>query len=498
MAALTPYRVRVRPAPIARLVRVSGLPKVVPGDLAGVALALSLSAGALSVVASLAAATAAASQANGDIGVGRPMMAATSASAAAAGDLTVIRGLAASTQAVALAAGTLQVAGGISGASSAASQASGELTVQRGLAAATFAPATSSGTLAATVSPTADTAAPSTSAGDLTVARLLSASTPALATSSATLTLAKGLDGAGASTSTATGNLTVARPIAASTSALSSTMAALTVVNGLNAATLALSAASGTISSAPQEDADAASYLNAQTTPPSATERSLVDALVKGLKADGDWAGFDWILLLAAESAQAARLNLRNPAKSATAVNAPTFTANLGYLGDGTASYIDMGEAWAATGNQFVLNSAVIGVWCNATTASGIKPQFGNTANAARSQVLARSSAGNENFRLNDSADDTFMASNGSRLGHRAASRIGAASKRGYFNGSLVANLTTASSSVNTANGCLLRSLTSYADDRLSLAYSGAGLSDAAMARIHNRFNTYLSAKGAA
>lgn len=498
MAALTTHRVQVRLGPVVRRVRVAAIPRLAVGQLAAAALCLSISVGALSVVASISGAGAAASQGSASLSVGRPLSATTAAPASSTGDLAVVRGLNASTLAVAQTGGTLQVANGISGASSATSQAVGALTVQRDLTAAAIAQSASTGAISATVSPSASTNAQSTSAGSATVERSLAGSAAALSVTSAVLTVSKGFDGASVATSTTAGDLTVARPVGANTSALSVAAAALTVTKGLSAMTSAPAVAVGTLTAGGGEDADAASYLNAQTTPPSSAERSLVGALVKGLKTDGDWASLDWILLLASETAQAARLNLRNPTKSASAINLPTFTANRGYMGDGASSYLDFNEGWAASGNQFALNSAAIGVWCNLQGAPGVKSPVGNLANSPRDTISARDTAGNETIQINQTAADILQTTPGTRTGHRSISRMGANIVSGFFNGSKVLTSTTVSTNVNTTNISALRSGTGYTDDRLALIYFGAGLSDVALARIHNRFNTYLTAKGAA
>jgi hypothetical protein len=246
------------------------------------------------------------------------------------------------------------------------------------------------------------------------------------------------------------------------------------------------------------DDPDVLAYIATLTTPPSATERGRLNALVTGLKQDGVWALLDRLNVLAAETSQAGLRDLRNPSKTLAIGGTVTFTADRGFQGDGTTGYLDVGEIFNASGNQFAQNSATVGVWCNLAGTTGIKPHFGNLANAARTQINARDSAGNENFRFNDSSDDTFMATTGSRMGHRAATRTGATTKKGFFAGAVVASLTTASTGVNTTNGCLLRSATSFADDRLAAFYSGAGMSDAQLAAIHPRLNTYLSSKGAA
>lgn len=245
------------------------------------------------------------------------------------------------------------------------------------------------------------------------------------------------------------------------------------------------------------DDLDVAAYIAALATPPSAAERARLNALVTGLKTDGVWTLLDRLNVLAAEAQQAGLRDLRNPAKTLTIGGTVTFTADRGFAGDGTTGFLDLGEPFATAGNQFALNSASMGVWCNLQGAAGTFPQVGNTANSPRSMITARSTSGAETFQANDATSDTLMTSNLSRLGHRAWSRTAAAVKRGFFNGSRTADLTTASTAVNTTNGCLLRSSTQYTDDRLAAAWSGAGLTDAQVSALHSRLGAYLSGKGA-
>jgi hypothetical protein len=257
-----------------------------------------------------------------------------------------------------------------------------------------------------------------------------------------------------------------------------------------------LMAGTVTVTAGATEDADAASYLNAQTTPPSSTERSLVDALVKGLKADGIWTKIDRLSLLAAETAQAARLDLRNPAKSMVATNLPTFTANRGYTGDASSAFLDFGEPLAFSGANFVQDSGSIFYVCNLGSATvGLQGHIGNTG-ALRAGISARNNSGNNTFAINDSTA-TAYAGTGIRTGFRCASRVESTTKRIYNADGLVTAVAVASTSVSATNGCALRSTASYSDDRLAVAGSAGGLSASEIASLNSRLNTYLAAKGA-
>lgn len=260
-----------------------------------------------------------------------------------------------------------------------------------------------------------------------------------------------------------------------------------------------------TVTAAANEDADAASYLNAQTTAPSSTERALVDALVKGLKADGIWTKLDRLSLLAAETAQAARLCLRNPAKSMAATNltASSFAANRGYTGDTAATgFLDFGEPFLNGASMFQQDSASVFVWCNnaispvVSTGTGRVPQVGNTG-AARVAINVLGAAGNNTWQVNVSVATAYTGS-GNRSGFRCAVRPTSANQQVYTNGQLVSDISSTSSTPSTTNGCSHRSATTYGDDRLAVIGYGAALTATDVANLNTRLNTYLTAKGAA
>ncbi|MEZ0252620.1 MAG: hypothetical protein ACAH20_16935 [Methylobacteriaceae bacterium] len=260
-----------------------------------------------------------------------------------------------------------------------------------------------------------------------------------------------------------------------------------------------------TVSAAANEDTDAAAYLNAQTTAPSSTERSLVDALVKGLKADGIWTKLDRLSLLAAETAQAARLCLRNPAKSMAATNlmASSFTANRGYTGDIAATgFLDFGEPFVNGASMFQQDSASVFVWCNnsvspvVSTGTGRVPQVGNTG-SARVSINVLGAAGNNTWQVNVSVA-TAYAGSGNRSGFRCAVRPSATNQQVYTGGQLVSDIASTSSTPSTTNGCSHRTAATYGDDRLAIIGYGAALTATDVANLNTRLNTYLTAKGAA
>ncbi len=243
-------------------------------------------------------------------------------------------------------------------------------------------------------------------------------------------------------------------------------------------------------------DSDAQAYFAAMTVQPTAARKQLISDLITGHKADGDWAGLDRYALLAAHTAQAGLLDMRNPAKSASAQNGPTFTVDRGFTGDGVTAYIDLGENPLAAGNQATLTNVTIGGWINQQSGTnGAMPLFGQFGTGVR-LILIPNNIADETFRVGTISSGVFMATNGSRLGHRTMTRRDDTTQFGFFNGVLVstdARVTTGAGSVF----YVLRNNTSYSGDRASAVYTGTGITPAAAARIHARLNTFLTAIGA-
>jgi hypothetical protein len=92
-------------------------------------------------------------------------------------------------------------------------------------------------------------------------------------------------------------------------------------------------------------DADALAYFAAMSVEPDATRKGLLNDLIVGLKADSVWTKITWLSVLAAHDAQAARINIKNPAQVATVSGSPVFNTNQGYAGDNTSAYLDSGVA---------------------------------------------------------------------------------------------------------------------------------------------------------
>lgn len=260
----------------------------------------------------------------------------------------------------------------------------------------------------------------------------------------------------------------------------------------------------GQTAAAPTYDTDAAAYFAAMSSQMDSTRKGYFDAFVTGVKADGDWPKFDWMVCLAPHdiisgASQAGRLNLRNPAKSLIAVNSPVFSA-IGATGDGATSYLHTNENPDAAGNVYSLNSAHVTTYCSAqNTGSGLKVHAGTMSGNLLRLTPSTSTSGV--YSVNDNTAGALpQPSPASHLGHHIASRVaasGANCKCYYKGGTLIQPNTTASVGIPGFSTCIGRYASSYGNPTISFFTLGSGLDDAAAARFSARVLTLLTAIGA-
>lgn len=241
-------------------------------------------------------------------------------------------------------------------------------------------------------------------------------------------------------------------------------------------------------------DPSTVAYSAAMTTPLTAPRQVVVNELVRGLKTDGVWSNLDWLLLLAQETDQGSRVNLINAAKIASAVNGPTFTADRGWTGNGSNAHLDCGEALAVQ-SKYSLNSAHAGFVVNQQNSTAAVGPVGLSLSSAMHYVV-RGDGSNALFFVNDTTSDIAHAAMTSKLGHFVGVRQSATSKKAFKNGALSNAYTSASTSVGTGNITVLRRTSLYSPDRVSAFHLGAALTDAQVAALHARLNTYLTAIG--
>lgn len=238
-------------------------------------------------------------------------------------------------------------------------------------------------------------------------------------------------------------------------------------------------------------EAEAVALFARMSTPPTGPRKTLINTLVKSLKAASVWTRFDALYLLAAADSQAARLNWISSSFTLTAVSSPTFTTDRGYAGDGVGAYLDSGFNPATAGGRTTLNSAHMGWWVN-TAISENAADMGNTNSVGNS----RDASGNFVARVGSATTSSVAV--GSPVGHSVVDRSASNVQTLYKNGSSVQIDPHVSTSLSSENYRLLTRAGSaiFNTRRIAAAHYGQSLSAADVSALYSALNTYLTAVG--
>lgn len=239
-------------------------------------------------------------------------------------------------------------------------------------------------------------------------------------------------------------------------------------------------------------DPDAVALFARMDTQPTAARKRLDSDLIVGLKDIGWWDICDGFGILGAETAQASLLNWKGDIYNPTAVNAPTFTANRGYTGNGSNASLDTGfNPTTAVSPNFVLNSAHLMVF-SLTDNSGNMYEIGN----ANARLGARHSNANQpRYTVNDTGTRNAGAS-ASGAGNFVARRNGAATSRVFQDGvALGTEATTASTAVSNETIKLLGNIGATYSTKEVFGYSyGSAPTDQQISDLNSLMQDYWTA----
>lgn len=240
-------------------------------------------------------------------------------------------------------------------------------------------------------------------------------------------------------------------------------------------------------------DTDYQDVLNRATalgyTLPSAYQQMLQNDLVLSLKADGIWNKLDVLYVFAHDgSGSFGTLNWKAPASNqATLINSPTFTANIGFQGNGTSSYIDINFNAVTQGVNYVQNNASRYLYLY--TASGTGALDGRSAVNTNNSLRASSS----NQRINQGTTALtggafdFTATRGMKSIHRTSS-----TNVELFNNITQGSRTATSATMTSSNQFVLRSGSVHGAHTVSFYANGASLVAENTAFV-NAFDTYIT-----
>lgn len=199
----------------------------------------------------------------------------------------------------------------------------------------------------------------------------------------------------------------------------------------------------------PTYDADATALFARMSVQPDATRKGLINTLISSAKANGWWGEIDVLCLPGADS-QASLLNWKSSSFNATLVSSPAFTANQGFVTDGSASYIDTNFNPVTAGGQFLQNDAVFGVW-HGGNVSRVNSTAGWFDGSDGVTVNPRTAGGATfGFRINQASAVTLSNSDGSGLA--VVERTSATAIRAYRNGASLGTTSASSAALNSAS----------------------------------------------
>lgn len=237
------------------------------------------------------------------------------------------------------------------------------------------------------------------------------------------------------------------------------------------------------------------------TVPPSEARARDIDACIRSLKTAGVWPKLECLYFPAAHDAQAAQRNWIADSYNLSLVNAPTFTTDRGYAGDGSTSYLNTGwnPSTSALSSQ---NSGSLAQYLNGGTdtanSSVISMGCYNGSNSAWS-VVPRHGTDVCQLAVNTVSVSTIGST--TRMGFIGLSRTGASANNVRRD---AATTTSTAASAAPPNypiflGCRNNANTpgAFSNNRFAMAAFGAGLTSTELGALYTATLTYLTAIGA-
>lgn len=190
-------------------------------------------------------------------------------------------------------------------------------------------------------------------------------------------------------------------------------------------------------------DPDTQALIDAMTVTPSTSRQLLYDDLIRGLKTDGLFTLGDVFHIYAAHDAQAATLNILDPATfTAVPNNSPTFTVDVGFTTDGSTNFVDTGYSPTTVGNNYAQDSASFGFFCTVVdpVVNSVDGGWFDTTNLDGTHIRTSTLADTFSARINNGGSFTTGPSGGNAdgSGFWVINRSGAAAVQAYRNGSAI------------------------------------------------------------
>lgn len=187
-------------------------------------------------------------------------------------------------------------------------------------------------------------------------------------------------------------------------------------------------------------------FIGQLQTPPTAARAQNYEDLIGGLVDAGLWPFIDMVCLIAAANTDAARRWLTQPTNQFDVINAPTFTADRGYKGNGVNSRLDVGvNINAGLFPQYNV-SQNSGCWFCYQIESAQDAGMLSYNSGFSSGIDPRFTDDKVHHRLNGATDGSLTNTDGS--GFWASSRTDASNQLLYRNGALFNTSAVASTAI--------------------------------------------------
>lgn len=242
--------------------------------------------------------------------------------------------------------------------------------------------------------------------------------------------------------------------------------------------------------------AEARAYITAMGTAPSPARQALLNTAISTLVGAGIWAKIDAIYFLASHDSAAALINAKAPGTfNCVATNAPTFTVDRGYQGDGATSYLNSQfTPSTAPSPNFVQDSGHISLYSR-TAGQSANVDMGNN----NTLIQGRNLSDIAGHRVNAGLSGVPASLDGS--GFFVSSRTGPLTTNNplYRNGSVISIGSSASVAVDTnaIRICGRSGSASFSVRQIAFASIGGGLTAGEVSTLNNAVTSYLTAIGA-
>jgi len=181
---------------------------------------------------------------------------------------------------------------------------------------------------------------------------------------------------------------------------------------------------------------------------PSASQQTLQEQLVTDLKTAGVWDKLDVFYVFATDGdSDYATLNWKAPSShQVTKVNSPTFTADIGFRGNASSSYLNTNYTPSTDAINYQLNNASIFMYRSELATAGQIQAYEGTVKSGEgyAMVSGRPPAYGENY-LNSTAGLVNSSTNVG-VGLQLVNRPNSSTINLYFNGSFISQNTSVAS----------------------------------------------------